>query len=223
MKRYAFIDVANTKGTAGMALGFSVDWQKLIKMLKNDKWSCDKVFYYEGRMETNKYDKRHKKLEKMGYTVRTKLTFLHKNRLKLIKYICECQKENAFDKFKYLCTNCNKEKEITLNNGGSHPKANFDVEIAVDTLDYANSDTQIILFTGDGDFKYLAEKLCEKGSKVSLFSTRKHDKWGDYRFSTRYDDMLKEGKITFMEIDNLKYRLKKDVENELPVEEIDSL
>ncbi len=82
---------------------------------------------------------------------------------------------------------------------------------------------EFLIFTGDGDFKYLVEKLLEKGSKVSLFSTRKPDKWGDYRFSTRYDDMLKESKITFMEINNLKYKLKKDVENELNIEEIDSL
>jgi len=222
MKRYAFIDVANTKGTAGMALGFSVDWQKLIKMLKNDKWSCDKVFYYEGRMETNKYDKRHKKLEKMGYTVRTKLTFLHKNRLKLIKYICECQKENAFDKFKYLCTNCNKEKEITLNNGGSHPKANFDVEIAVDTLDYANSDTQIILFTGDGDFRFLAEKLIEKGATVIFISSmRETIEERSKRFSTRLKDLIAKeethaqqqkikSRARFLEMDNLRRLIEKE-------------
>jgi|SRR3989344_4935505 len=205
MKRYAFIDVHNTRSTATV-LGFSIDPQKLYNYLRFDKWSCSDVFWYAGRIETEKHEKERDKIEKIGYKIKDKITKFYKR----------------ISTFDVRCPECGHEyKHINIKRG--LPKANCDVELTVDCVEMAGPETEFLIFTGDGDFKYLAEKLCEKGSKVSLFSTRKHDKWGDYRFSTRYDDMLKEGKITFMEIDNLKYRLKKDVENELPVEEIDSL
>ena len=43
-----------------------------------------------------------------------------------------------------------------------------------------------------------------------MFSTKKKDKWGDFRFSTRYDDLLKQNKVTFIEMFNLIKRLKKE-------------
>ena len=142
----------------------------------------------------------------IGYNIKDKFTKFYK-------------KTRTFD---IKCLKCGyKDKYVDVKKG--LPKANCDVELTVDCLEIAGPKVEFLIFTGDGDFKYLVEKLIEKGSKVSLFSTKKQDKWGDYRFSTRYDDMLKGGIITFMEINNLKYRLKKDVENEAPVEEIDSL
>ena len=205
MKRYAFIDVHNTRSTAAV-LGFSIDPEKLYNYLKFDKWSCSDVFWYAGRIDNKKHDKDREKIENIGYKIRDKFTkFYKKTRTLNIK-----------------CPQCgHKHKYLYVKKG--LPKANCDVELTVDCLELAGPEVEFIIFTGDGDFKYLVEKLCEKGTKVSLFSTMKPDKSGDYRFSTRYNDMLKGGKITFMEIDNLKYRLKKDVENKLNLEEIDSL
>ena len=111
--------------------------------------------------------------------------------------------------FNIICPAC-KHQHNYIDVKKGIPKANCDVELTVDCLEMAGPDVEFLIFTGDGDFKYLVEKLCEKGSKVYIFSTRKKDKWGDYRFSTRYENLLKENKITFVEIDNLKYRLKKD-------------
>lgn len=50
-KRYAFIDVANTKSTTKETLGFSVAWDRLYKLLTGEKWGCKRLFYYEGSME----------------------------------------------------------------------------------------------------------------------------------------------------------------------------
>lgn len=205
MKRYAFIDVHNTKSTA-TTLDFSIDPQKLYNYLKFDKWSCSDVFWYAGRIESEKHEKEREKISVIGYIIKDKLTKFYK---KTRTFYIKCQK-------------CRYEyKHISVKKG--IPKANCDVELTVDCLEIASPEVEFLIFTGDGDFKYLVEKLCEKGSKVLLFSTKKQDKWGDYRFSTRYNDLLKEGKITFMEIDNLKYRLKKDGKSELLTEEIDSL
>ncbi len=54
------------------------------------------------------------------------------------------------------------------------PKANFDVEIAVDVMDYLAKFDTLILFSGDSDFNYLILRLKIKGKKVLVFSTRYH-------------------------------------------------
>ncbi len=205
MKRYAFIDVHNTKSTA-TTLDFSIDAEKLYNYLKFDKWSCSEVFWYSGRIESEKHEKEREKIEKMGYKIKDKLTKFYK-------------KTQTFD---VKCPKCkHKHKHIDVKKG--LPKANCDVELTVDCLELAEKDAEFLIFTGDGDFKYLVEKLCEKGCKVSLFSTRKPDRWGDFRFSTRYNDLLKDNKITFLEINNLKNRLKKDSAEEQKHDEVDSL
>ncbi len=111
------------------------------------------------------------------------------------------------------CPKCQHKHEFIVKKK-SLPKANCDVEMTVDCMELAGPDVELLIFTGDGDFRYLVEKLVEKGCKVSLFSTRKADKWGDYRFSTRYDPLLKAGTITFIELNNLKFKLKKDTLDE---------
>ncbi len=224
MRRFAFIDVSNTKGMAKESLGFRIVWEKLIVMLKNEKWNCEKVFYYEGKFENKKFWNLHKKLEDLGYTVRSKVTFLQKNRVKKIKFTCEeCRKENEFDSFPYKCGSCSKEKNIELNDGGIHPKANFDVEITVDALDIAGPGTQAIFFTGDGDFKVLADKLIERGSMVVFISTMKEtilDK--RKRFSTRLRELIAEEeslalknnakpRARFLEMDNIRKLIGEDI------------
>ena len=194
MKRYAFIDVHNTKSTA-TALEFTIDPEKLFNYLKYEKWSCSEVFWYSGRIENTKHEKERGKIESIGFQIRDKLTKFYKKT----------------KKFNVKCPKCGHEHEhIDIKKG--LPKANCDVELTVDCLELADKDSEFIIFTGDGDFKYLSEKLCARGVKVYLFSTQKKDKWGDYRFSTRYDEMLKQNEITFIEINNLKNRLKKDTE-----------
>jgi uncharacterized LabA/DUF88 family protein len=192
MKRYAFIDVHNTRSTATI-LGFSIDPEKLYKYLKFDKWSCSDIFWYSGRIENEKHEKEREKIEKIGFKIKDKITRFYK-------------KTSIFN---IKCPKCLEEFEhININKG--LPKANCDVELTVDCLEIAGPNAEFLIFTGDGDFKYLVEKLYEKGSKVYLFSTKEHDKMGDYRFSSRYNNLLKENKVTFIEINNLKFRLKKD-------------
>ncbi|KPJ57206.1 hypothetical protein AMJ49_01165 [Parcubacteria bacterium DG_74_2] len=77
-------------------------------------------------------------------------------------------------------------KIIRLNN--SHPlkklynysemyKSNCDVEITTDVLLERKEIDEIILFTGDSDFRYLVKKLKDLGKKVIIFSSRKTISW----------------------------------------------
>lgn len=57
------------------------------------------------------------------------------------------------------------------NNGRRKIKGNMDIELAVDAMELAEYLDHIILFTGDGDFRCLAEALQHKGKRVSVVST----------------------------------------------------
>lgn len=50
-------------------------------------------------------------------------------------------------------------------------KGNMDVELAVDVLRACDYVDKIILFSGDGDFKYLVEECQRRGKRVTVVST----------------------------------------------------
>lgn len=53
------------------------------------------------------------------------------------------------------------------------PKANFDVEITLDMILFADELANFILFSGDGDFASIVRYLRSKGKKVLVISGRK--------------------------------------------------
>lgn len=55
--------------------------------------------------------------------------------------------------------------------GETKTKGNMDIEIAVTAMELAHCVTDIILFSGDGDFRFLIEKLQAKGVRVTVVST----------------------------------------------------
>src|SRR3989338_467102 len=201
MERYAFIDVSNTKGTTKTVHGFSIDWQKLFHLLKGAKWQCREIFYYEGAMNSKSHKKKHTKLASIGYRVVSKVTFLHKNREKRISFICEtCNTTNSLIEFKTQCERCQLEKVLPLNDGGRHPKANFDVELTVDALEYAAPDKEYLVFTGDGDFAYLAERLINRGVQVTFVSSTQKTSDSHNRFSTRLKELIAREEIRAVEV-----------------------
>jgi len=60
-------------------------------------------------------------------------------------------------------------------NGDVRRKGNMDVEMAVDMQSFADNYDTAFLFTGDGDFRYLVDKLQQLGKKVVVVSTKKTD------------------------------------------------
>lgn len=62
-------------------------------------------------------------------------------------------------------------REFTDAQGQRKSKGNMDVELTVDTLDLADRIDHAVLFSGDGDFRALAEALQRRGVRVSLVSS----------------------------------------------------
>jgi len=141
-------------------IGFSIDWDKIKKYLK-EKWDILEIRYYVG---TKKDDQKMmgylRYLDKIGITPITKP-------LKIIK----------IDKNHILAQSKNF-KEIY--------KCNFDVEMTTDILLDRSGIKEVILFSGDSDFNYLAKKLKDFGNEITVFSSRKMLSWELKLTSKRY-------------------------------------
>lgn len=199
MKKYAFVDVLNTASTAQKMLGFIIDWQKLCNYLKNEK-GCQEVFLYtgieNGDLETAKeFDS----ISNSECVVRSKSIFAYKNRDKVIQFKCQ---------------GCNTESIETVDMGYTK-KSNCDVELAVDATERAAPDTEMYIFTGDGDFEYLIRKALEKGvNKIYIFSyAQKYVKAGVTisRFSTKLKALITSNRneVFYVSLADIKDKIRK--------------
>lgn len=195
MRRYAFIDVPNTTGTAREVLGFAIDWRRLYEFLTSERWSCSGIFFYKGHSgEAEKEQLR--SLSSLGYIVQTKLTHVHPGRVKDIQIRCpECH-----------------ELFLYRQSVKGHRKSNCDVELTVDALETLSASDEALLFTGDGDFAYLIETLLEKGVTVRLVSSKNRDRFGKRRFSTRLSKILDQEesgthRVQFIHLKNWQKRI----------------
>jgi uncharacterized LabA/DUF88 family protein len=62
-------------------------------------------------------------------------------------------------------------KEFTDAMGRRKIKGNMDIELAVDAMELAPFINQMVLFSGDGDFRSLVEAMQRKGVRVTVIST----------------------------------------------------
>ena len=62
-------------------------------------------------------------------------------------------------------------KEYTDSQGRRKVKGNMDIELAVDAMELAEHVDQIVLFSGDGDFRSLVEAVQRRGVRVTVVST----------------------------------------------------
>jgi len=62
-------------------------------------------------------------------------------------------------------------KEFVDANGRRKVKGNMDIELAVDAMELAESIDQMVLFSGDGDFRSLVEAVQRHGVHVTVVST----------------------------------------------------
>jgi len=202
MRRYAFIDVQNTANSTEKMLGFVIDWRKLAEYLINKK-SCTEVYFYtgieNGDTETaSEFDL----LTKLEFcVVRSKPTFAYKNRDKTIARKCRsCGEENAF----------------TIDMGYTK-KSNCDVELGVDAIERSGPETELMIFTGDGDFEYLIRRALEKGArKVYVYSyAGKETKAGVTvsRFSTKLRNLIAEKRdsVFYTSLNDIKHVVKKEL------------
>lgn len=200
MKRFAFIDVQNTETTTLKVLKFATDHERLFTYLK-ERWNCEKVFYYPGiehgdEERTEMFDK----ITDIGGVVRPKYYYVYKNSDKVVST---------------NCPKCNTEITQRINMGHTW-KCNCDVEMTIDILDQAKGSTELMIFTGDGDFESLIERAVSNGSKVTIVSSakkvQKGARYSTSRLSTKLRKLTQANglPVKFMEIDNLKFQIKKE-------------
>lgn len=157
LKTKVYIDGANIFYVQ-KDIGFTIDWQKMKVYLK-DKWDILEIRYYVGVKEDDEKMAGYLRyLDAIGITPITKP-------LKVIKI----NKEHLLAQLKDF-------KEIY--------KCNFDVEMTADILLDRSLVDEILLFSGDSDFDYLAKKLRDLGKKVTVFSSRKMLSW-ELKLTTR--------------------------------------
>src|SRR4029077_18620540 len=62
-------------------------------------------------------------------------------------------------------------KEFKDANGRRKVKANIDIELAVDAMEMSQHIDEMVLFSGDGDFRSLVEAMQRRGVRVTVVST----------------------------------------------------
>ena len=62
-------------------------------------------------------------------------------------------------------------KEFTDGSGRRRVKGNMDIELAVDAMELAEHVDEMVLFSGDGDFRSLVERVQRRGVRVTVVST----------------------------------------------------
>jgi uncharacterized LabA/DUF88 family protein len=62
-------------------------------------------------------------------------------------------------------------KEFVDSMGRRKVKGNMDIELAVDAMELAEHIDQMVLFSGDGDFRSLVEAMQRRGVRVTVIST----------------------------------------------------
>jgi len=88
-------------------------------------------------------------------------------------------------------------KEFTDPQGKRRIKGNMDIEIAVDMLEMAPLIDEVVLFSGDGDFRRLIESAQRKGCRVTVVSSLRTS-------PSMIADELRRQCDTFIELANLK-------------------
>jgi uncharacterized LabA/DUF88 family protein len=132
-----FIDGANLYGTT-KALGFDVDYKKLLKELQS-RGNLLRAFYYTAIFEDQEYSSIRPLVDWLDYNGYTAVTKISKEHV------------DAAGRRKY--------------------KADMDVELVVDAMAIAPFVDEIMLFSGDGDFRSLVAALQRRGVRVTVVST----------------------------------------------------
>lgn len=171
-KTLVFIDYANIKAWVADKELF-VDLKVLYDALKVK--GVEKILFYYGTDPLNPASFAFlSKLRAFGYEVVTKpvkylkislLELLNKRvNQELLKKLSPKTRRTLLTEIKKL-----EKSGVRLHS----PKANFDVEIALDMILFSDRFDSFVLFSGDGDFAPIVKHLRAKGKRVVVISGRK--------------------------------------------------
>jgi len=165
-KTSVIIDWANVHGWFDK-LKWEVDEKKLFKYLRTYKQIKDIRFYFGVEKGNKKSEEFQKKIKKIGYTLITKEVkwvpvTIDKEYFK--KSMSNLFREYGFGSkfFNEFFKRLKKDKNL------KRRKCDFDVEITRDVLVNIDKFNSLILFSGDGDYKALAEYLLDNQKQVII-------------------------------------------------------
>lgn len=149
-KTKVYIDGANVFYTQ-KKLGWSFDWSRIKNHIENEKNVVEWRYYVGIKDADEKMRGYLKYLDAIGFITFTKP--LKKIRLD------------------------DNEKVTPPHNSKFVYKANFDVEMTTDILLDKSKIDEIILFSGDSDFRYLIKRLKDLGMRITVYASRKTISW----------------------------------------------
>jgi len=169
---YAFVDAANMFYGGERSLHWKVDYEKLIKYLR-EKFSVAKVFYYSG-IDVDQYKEEGKEvdLEKLVTYYENELSKKEKTgeeRILLEKHLEKVKFYRDLDKFGYELR-IKPTKVFTSTEGTTTTKANCDVDLTFDMMRYMSQYNEAVVLSGDGDFAPILEYLKRKKKKIWLLA-----------------------------------------------------
>ena len=153
-------------------------WKASTKNWKVNYWKMYNFFcknsnltsisFYSARFGTVSHEKFLTFLKKTGYRLVTKIVKVISDQEATINRTCQhCGKKSRIS-LEFICENCNKRNDIMIER-----KADFDVEISVDALDWKDKYDTFVLFSGDSDFKYLVKYLKKRSNKTVIVISRR--------------------------------------------------
>src|SRR5271154_674980 len=123
------------------ALGFDIDYRRLLKEFQS-RGALLRAHHYTAIIEDQEYT-----------SIRPLIDWLDYNGYTLVTKATKAT------------------KEFMDASGRRKVKGNMDIELAVDAMELAEHVDQIVLFSGDGDFRSLVEAVQRRGVRVTVVST----------------------------------------------------
>ena len=174
---YTFIDASNLFYGGERSLGWKINYQKLLKYLK-DKYEISQAFYFGGvEIHNFKYDYLNNhtvpiaELEKyLINLIRNEAKKLNEAELALIaRHLQRVRFYLKLNKFGYKLY-LKPVKLYEQDDGTNRRKANCDVEMAFYLMKEKDNFNRAVVLSGDGDFLPVLKYLREQGKKMIILA-----------------------------------------------------
>ena len=180
MKTFAFVDASNLFYGGEKSLGWKIDYQKLLRYLK-EKYGVSTVFYFGGvEIHDFRYDYQTdetvplKDVEKhLLHLLQNKGKELNEAQLLLLgRHLQRVRFYLKLEKFGYKLF-LKPVKIYEQEDGTTRRKANCDVDMAFHLMKEKDNIDRVIILSGDGDFLPVLKYLRETGKEVVILSRGK--------------------------------------------------
>lgn len=173
---YAFVDASNLFYGGEKSLGWSIDYDKLLRYLK-EKYKAKKIFYYGG-VEIYDYnysvlDKKSIDLDSLTKHLRNKLkTGDNLNEAEIFLLGKHIQRAKFYRKLKQFGYELRLKpvKIFTDEDGNTTKKANCDVDMTFDLMRTMGQYSEAVVLSGDGDFAIVLNYLKGKKRKITILA-----------------------------------------------------